>query len=57
MLNQGKMEFCNTMPFWITFQKFETSTFYQSEHGNLFVVKPLTINPYFSVVQERIFAS
>ncbi len=22
MLNQGEMEFCNTIPFWITFQKF-----------------------------------
>jgi len=21
MLNEGEMEFCNTMPFWITFQK------------------------------------
>jgi len=57
MLNQGEMEFCNTMPFWITFQKFEISTFYQSEHLGSFVVKPLTINPYSSVVQEGIFTS
>ena len=49
------MEFCNTMPFGITFQKFETSTFYQSKHVGSFVVKQLTINPYSSVVQERIF--
>ena len=57
MLNQGEMEFCNTMPFWITFQKFEISTFYQSEHLGSFVVRPLTINPYSSVVQEGIFTS
>ena len=57
MLNQGEMEFCNTMPFWITFQKFEISTFYQSEHLGSFVVKPLTIDPYSSVVQEGIFTS
>ena len=57
MLNQGEMEFCNTMPFWTTFQKFEISTFYQSEHLGSFVVKPLTINPYSSVVQEGIFKS
>jgi hypothetical protein len=57
MLNEGEMEFCNTMPFWITFQKFEISTFYQSEHLGSFIVKPLTINPYSSVVQEGIFTS
>ncbi len=57
MLNQGEMEFCNTIPFWITFQKFEISTFYQSEHLGSFVVQPLTINPYSSIVQEGIFSS
>ncbi len=57
MLNQGEMEFCNTIPFWITFQKFEISTFYQSEHLGSFIVQPLTINPYSSVVQEGIFSS
>ena len=57
MLNQGEMEFCNTMPFWITLQKFEISTFYQSEHLGSFVVKPLTISPYSSIVQEGIFTS
>ena len=57
MLNQGEMEFCNTIPFWITFQKFEISTFYQSEHLGSFVVKPLTIDPYSSAVQEGIFTS
>jgi len=57
MLNQGEMEFCNAIPFWITFQKFEISTFYQSEHLGSFIVQPLTINPYSSVVQEGIFSS
>ena len=57
MLNQGEMEFCNTMPFWITFQKFEISTFYQSNHLGSFVVKPLTIESYSSAVQEGIFKS
>ncbi len=57
MLNQGEMEFCNTIPFWITFQKFEISTFYQSSHLGSFIVQPLTINPYSSVVQEGIFSS
>ncbi len=57
MLNQGEMEFCNTIPFWITFQKFEISTFYQSDILGSFIVQPLTINPFSSVVQEGIFSS
>jgi len=57
MLNQGEMEFCNTIPFWITFQKFEISTFYQSKHLGSFIVEPLTIKPHSSVVQEGIFSS
>jgi hypothetical protein len=57
MLNEGEMEFCNTIPFWITFQKFEISTFYQSKHLGSFIVHPLTINPYSSTVEGGIFAS
>ena len=57
MLNQGEMEFCNAIPFWVTFQKFEISTFYQSDILGSFIVQPLTINPYSSVVQEGIFSS
>jgi len=57
MLNQGEMEFCNTMPFWTSFQKFEIATFYQSKHLGSFVVEPLTINPFSSAVQEGIFST
>jgi len=57
MLNEGEMEFCNTMPFWITFQRFEISTFYQSDHLGSFTVEPLTINPYSSAIAEGIFTS
>ena len=57
MSNQGKIEFCNTMPFWTSFQKFELATFYQSKHLGSFVVEPLTINPFSSAVQGGIFSS
>ena len=57
MLNDGEVEFCNAMPFWVTFQKFEISSFYQSEHLGSFIVKPLTINPFSSTVQEGTFTS
>lgn len=57
MSNHGDMEFCNTIPFWISFQKFEVGTFYDSKHIGSYVVKPLTINPLSSQVQEGIFSS
>ena len=57
MLNQGEMEFCNTMPFWTSFQKFEIEAFYQSKHLGSFVIEPLTINPFSSAVQEGIFST
>ena len=57
MSNHGEMEFCNTIPFWTSFQKFEIATFYQSEHLGSFVVEPMTINPLSSAVQEGIFST
>ncbi len=57
MLNHGEMEFCNTIPFWMTFQKFEISAFYQSDHLGSFTVQPQTINPLDSTVESGIFKS
>ena len=55
--NSGEMEFCNTIPFWANFQKFEIATFYQEKYLGSFVTNPLTINPLSSIVQEGIFTS
>ena len=57
MSNHGDIEFCNTVPFWISVQKFEVLTFYDSKHIGSFVVDPLTINPLSSQIQEGIFSS
>ncbi|QLH07300.1 thr operon leader peptide [Nitrosopumilus ureiphilus] len=57
MSNHGEVEFCNTIPFWTSFQKFEAITFYDSKHIGSFAVNPLTINPLSSQVQEGIFSS
>lgn len=57
MLNHGETEFCNTVPFWMTFQKFEVSVFYMEKHLGSYVVKPLTLNPLSSGVQEGVFSS
>ncbi|MCV0366290.1 MAG: thr operon leader peptide [Nitrosopumilus sp.] len=57
MSNHGEMEFCNTIPFWTNFQKFEIGAFYDSKNIGSFVVKPAAINPLSSHVQEGIFSS
>ena len=57
MSNHGEMEFCNTIPFWMSFQKFEVATFYSSKHLGSFVVNPLTIDPFSSAVKDGIFSS
>ena len=55
--NSGDIEFCNTIPFWTSFQKFEIATFYDSQHLGSFIVNPTTINPLSSSVQSGIFLS
>ena len=57
MLNHGKMEFCNTMPFWISIQKFEIEVFYQSDTLGSFTVQPTGIDPSSSIVEAGIFKS
>ena len=57
MLNNGEMEFCNTLPFWTTFEKFEVSVFYTEKYLGSYIVKPLTLYPSSSGVQEGIFSS
>ncbi len=57
MSNHGEMEFCNTMPFWTSFQKFEVGVFYNGNHLGSYTVKPLTLNPLSSGIQEGKFSS
>ena len=57
MSNHGELEFCNTMPFWISFQSMEVGSYYGTEHMGSFFVKPLTIDPIASAVQEGTFKS
>lgn len=57
MSNHGEIEFCNTMPFWISFEKLEITPYYQASNLGSFSVKPSTINPMSSTVQEGTFYS
>ena len=57
MMNHGETEFCNTLPFWMTFERFEVSAFHAEKHLGSYVVKPLTLDPASSGVQEGVFSS
>jgi hypothetical protein len=57
MLNQGEMEFCNTIPFWISIQKFQVEAFYQADTLGIFTVPLLELNPSSSNVEPGIFKS
>jgi hypothetical protein len=55
--NSGDVEFCNTMPYWMSFKKFEIITFYDMKQNGIFTVYPLTINPASTAVQKGVFTS
>ena len=57
MSNHGYMELCNSMPFWVTFERFEIATYYDESHRGSFSINPTTLNPLSSTIQEGVFSS
>ena len=57
MSNHGDVEFCNSMPFWISFEKLEVETYFDAEHMGSFSIDSTTLNPLSSTIQEGIFSS
>ena len=57
MSNHGDVEFCNTVPFWISFENFKVETYYDTNHIGSFSVNPTTINPLSATIQKGIFSS
>ena len=57
MSNHGNMEFCNPMPFWISFERLDITSYFETNELGTFSVNPLTINPISSTVQEGTFSS
>jgi len=55
--NGGNVEFCNSMPYWMSFKKFEIVAFYDFKNIGTFTVKPLTINPSSNAIQKGTFYS
>ena len=57
MSNHGAMELCNTMPFWVSFEKLEITPYFKANDLGSFSVESSTINPMSSTVQDGIFSS
>ena len=57
MSNHGTMEFCNPMPFWISFEKLQITPYFEGNDLGSFSVEPSTINPLSSAIQKGIFSS
>ena len=55
--NNGNVEFCNAMPYWMNIQKFEIVTFYDSRNTGTFTVPPFVINPSSYTIQKGTFRS
>ena len=55
--NNGNVEFCNALPYWASFQKFEMTTFYDMENKGTFTIPQFTINPLSNTTQKGIFHS
>ncbi len=55
--NNGDVEFCNTLPYWTNFKKFEITTFYDFENKGTFIIQPLVINPLSHATQKGTFHS
>ncbi|MGY5143258.1 MAG: thr operon leader peptide [Candidatus Nitrosopumilus sp. bin_32a] len=57
MSNHGEIEFCNTMPFWVSFEKLEITPYFETNNLGSFSVNSITLNPLSSTVQEGKFSS
>ena len=55
--NNGDVEFCNILPYWTSFKKFEITTFYDLQNKGTFTIQPLTINPLSHATQNGTFYS
>jgi len=53
--NNGDIQFCNAMPFWASFKKFEITTFYNLENKGTFTVPSFTIDPVAHAIQKGTF--
>ena len=55
--NDGEMEFCNTVPFWTNYQKFDILPFYADDLMGEYTVENLALDPASSEVRHGTFRS
>ncbi|MBC8251226.1 MAG: thr operon leader peptide [Candidatus Nitrosopelagicus sp.] len=57
MSNNGNIEFCNSMPFSTSFEKFQITTFYDAENIGMFEISSTLIEPQSSIVKKGNFST
>jgi len=57
MSNSGEMEFCNSMPFSTSFQKFQITSFYDTKNIGVYEIESTTIEPQSSIVKKGNFST
>ena len=57
MSNSGDIEFCNTMPFTTSFQKFEIISFYDAKNIGTYQIESTTIESQSSIVKTGNFVT
>jgi hypothetical protein len=57
MSNSGEMEFCNSMPFSTSFQKFQITSFYDTKNIGAYEIESTTIEPQSSIVKKGNFST
>jgi hypothetical protein len=57
MLHNGEMEFCNSMPFSTSFQKFQITSFYDVKNIGTYEIESTTIEPQSSIVKKGSFST
>ena len=57
MSTQGEIEFCNTLPIGVSFEKFEVTPIYRGEPTGAYTIKHITLDPLSSTVKHGTFTS
>ena len=57
MSNNGDVEFCNTMPFPTSFQKFQIVTFYDAKNIGMYEIMSTTVEPQSLIIKNGNFST
>ena len=57
MSNNGNMEFCNTMPFPTSFEKFQITSFYDAKNIGMYEIMSTTVEPQSSIIKKGSFST